>query len=633
MTTPPRMIRTLGAMDLRKSSPTSAPFAIATPTWRKIREQPDTPLHNDASVFRCRRRSSHEPDLSDLRNEIRLLRRMVSEQRFRIYEAIILWFESLLRSTMCGGQDPHIRSLLNICLREIPACIGNIEAYDKHVTRVYGRQSMWDTHHVSSALYEQLEALGSYNRGWRPMKLALRAHAVWLLCEAITDGLFDPEFVRLLVRLCLRFDFRAEAGKLSSCIGSPIPPPRSAMSKMTETQGLLPLLEMMSSLRGETPSGAMLLSVSSLLRSSSLPVSWLATQAFSVVWESSVQFITTSSKGPMAISFISACLPLLVSEKSSYRHEQGLGMDEKTLISFVAGAVVAATTMTAIRDVDQEKRKIRGWRRVLYVLDLCLAELRRQRQRGHDNGQFILVLACHLAVVDFPFAEQSLKRQIGSDLRHMAQNKLDSATAQRCYHQTAAVLARLIQYRSRSSSAPGRVIVADMFAKLDDLDIGGYFNTSLRTDVAFLLAQQTKDLRDLAFAESLPSAKSHGLHSTVFPGWHWEEGISEWVLPRPVADSVLERIADEPWTQGVGRSARLRLLPKLRAAVVTTKLQESNKSELGNRWSRNSHSRSQGERARATRGKAGQSQFNVFKHRSLKLDRLRDDSDRDELLE
>ncbi|PHH77042.1 hypothetical protein CDD80_980 [Ophiocordyceps camponoti-rufipedis] len=584
MTTPPRMVRTLGAMDLRKSSPTSAPFAIATPTWRKIREQPDTPVHYDASHSRPRRRILHEIDLSDLRNETRLLRRTVPEQRFRIYEAIILWFEGLLRSTLCGAQDPHRRSLLNICLREIPACIANIEAYDKHVTRVYGRQSLWDTHHVSSALYEQLEALGSRSRGWRPMKLALRAHAVWLLCEAIADGLLEPEFVRLLIRVCLKFDFRAEAGKLSSCIGGPIPPPRSVLSKMTENQGLLPLHEMMASLRGEAPSGVSLLSISSLLRGGSLP---------------------------------------------------GLGIDEKTLISFVAGAVMAVTTMTAIRGVGQDKRKIRAWRRVLYVLELCLAELRRQQQRGYDNGQFILVLARHLVVVDSPFAEQALKRQTRAELKKMAQHGPDaSATAQRCYHQAAAVLARLIQYRSRSSSVPGHVIVDDMFAKLDDIGIGGYFSTGLRTDVAFLLAQQTKDLRDLAFAESLPSARSHGLHSTVFPGWHWEEGISEWVLLRPVADNIVDRTADEILTQGDIPATHSRQLPKRPTVVVTRKLRESKNSGLGNKWSKRSRMRLQGEKTKAlgTGRTCGRNEVYETEKRSLRLGYARDDSDTDELV-
>jgi hypothetical protein len=51
--------------------------------------------------------------------------------------------------------------------------------------------------------------------------------------------------------------------------------------------------------------------------------------------------------------------------------------------------------------------------------------------------------------------------------------------------------------------------------------------------VAFLLAQKTKDLRDLAHAESLAAAAAEtqaANTNTVFSGWRWEEGISEWVL-------------------------------------------------------------------------------------------------------
>ncbi|PFH56583.1 hypothetical protein XA68_16285 [Ophiocordyceps unilateralis] len=630
ITTPPRLIRTLGTMDLGKSVPASVPFDMGTPVWRKIREQPDTPLRVDTSPSEAKHRSLPGTDSLDLRYEIRCLRHMVSEKQLKVYEAIILWLDGLLRSTASGSQDPHRRSLLSICLRNIPACIAHIEAYDNHVARVNGRQSVWDASHVSSDLYEQLEALGSCSNGWRPIKLALRAHAIWFLSEAVAEGLLEPQFVRLLIRLCLRLDFREEAGKLSSCVEAPFPPPRTILSRMTEDQRLLPLHEMLKSLRGEEPLGAALLSISSLVSKGSLPVSWLSTQAFSAAWESSVEFLTTSKMGPVVTTFISTCLPPLASGEPPHQ-ERGCGDNEQTLISFIAGAVVAATTTTASRGVEKEQRRRRSWRRVLYVLELCLAELRnrsalrRRRHRGLKDGQFILVLARYLVVVDSPFADLAIRRQAKAELKQMAQGKADgSAASQRCCHQAVTVLTRLTQYRSRISLVPGREIVAELCAKLDDLGLGGYFSSGLRTDVAFLLAQQTKDLRDLAFAESLPSVGDHGLVSTIFPGWHWEEGISEWVLPGHEADRAVERTADGALTQAgrpAGRPGHL----QCRKADASAAWPRASKARLRNRWMDNARLGSSGERVGSGEA-SGQGQLKplipdtiLVRRKSLKL--------------
>ncbi|RDA87498.1 hypothetical protein CP532_1639 [Ophiocordyceps camponoti-leonardi (nom. inval.)] len=558
-TTPPRLIRSWASIDPGNSSPSSIPFDMTTPVWRKIREQPDTPTCVNTSPSRA---VEFERDLVDWRYEISRLRRKVREERFRIYEAIFFSLDGLLRSTASEAQDPHRRSLLSICLRNIPACIANIEAYDMYLAKVNGRQSVWDISHVSSDLYEQLEALGSATNGWRPMKLAVRAHAIWQLSEAVKEGLLEPGFVRLLIKLCLRLEFRDEAGKLCNCVAAELPAPRSVLSIMAEDQHLLPLHEMLKSSKGERPLGAALLSASSLASRGLLPVSWLSAQAFSALWKSSLEFITIRKMGPVLMQFVSTCLPLLASPGSPHQRHWPVDQ-EKVFVRFVAGAVVAATTATDSRGIGKEQRRRRGWRRVLYLLELCLAEmryrkgLRRRQHQSYDEGQFILLLARYLVAADSPFSDRAFQLQSKADLSQLAQGTDGKAASQRYCHQAATVLARIAHYRSRSSAVPGREIVADLCAKLDDIGLGEYFGHGLRTDVAFLLAQQTKDLRDLAFAESLPSAGAHGYVSTVFPGWHWEEGISEWVLPRHEGNSAVINAADGASRQVAGPPVRL----------------------------------------------------------------------------
>lgn len=162
---------------------------------------------------------------------------------------------------------------------------------------------------------------------------------------------------------------------------------------------------------------------------------------------------------------------------------------------------------------------------MIYVLDICLAEVRRhsrrrrrRRQDGHDGGLFILALACHLAVTDAPFADAAFKRQAAMELRELAQRAGCGVTSRLHYHQAITLLCSLAQYRSRSCAMPGRESVAELCAKLEGLGLGGCFGHGLRTDVAFHVAQRTKDLRDLAFAESLPSADELATASTVFSG-------------------------------------------------------------------------------------------------------------------
>ncbi|KAM4055394.1 hypothetical protein HRG_008679 [Hirsutella rhossiliensis] len=270
--TPPRATRTLGAMELGVSSPVCGLVDLSTPVWRKISEQPDTPHNTEPGALEVLQVGTSEIASADLVCGLRSLRRAISEDRYRSYEAILGWLNGLLRSTMAENQDPHRKSLLGLCLRRMPTCIANIEAYERQAARERGCQTMWDASNVSFDLYEQLEALGSPGSGWRPMKLAVRAHAMALLTEAVSDGLLEPEYVCLLVRLCLQLNCRAEAGKLAASVEMPLLAPRSLLNGLTESRQLLPLREMLQSFKGRTTSAVPLQWLSSLFKRGLLPI-------------------------------------------------------------------------------------------------------------------------------------------------------------------------------------------------------------------------------------------------------------------------------------------------------------------------------------------------------------------------
>jgi hypothetical protein len=86
----------------------------------------------------------------------------------------------------------------------------------------------------------------------------------------------------------------------------------------------------------------------------------------------------------------------------------------------------------------------------------------------------------------------------------------------------------MAHYRSRSMGIPNRDSTSHVIDRLVALGLPEGFQAGLKADVAFLLAQTTKDLGDLAFAESL-SASHQGAERTTFAGWAWDQSISEWV--------------------------------------------------------------------------------------------------------
>lgn len=545
--TPPRSTRTLGTMVLGVSSPICGPVDLSTPGWRKISELPDTPSRPELIPLLDAPSTSSEIS-TDVACALRSLFKTISEDWYRGYEAILSWLGGFLLSTMPEHRDPHQSSLLGLCLRKIPACIADIEAYERRAAHERGCRSMWDAPSASIDLYEQLEALGSPGSGWRPMKLAVRSHAVALLSEAISDGLFGPEYVRLLVRLCLRLDCRAEAGKLAASGELALFTPHSLAGNLRDSSQFLPLREMLQSFNGTMTSAAPLQWLASLFKRGLLSATYLSTQDFSAVLKASLASIASSASGASVAAFLSTCLPLLAMVCPE-RPTSQRGDTEQTLINVVAGVVAAATAMAVSSSTSKEEKRRRAWRRVLFLLDHCFSEVRHQRrlrrQYGHDNGIFIFALARHFTVAGSPFADLALQNQAASELMDVAREAEDRATVQRYNCQATTLVCWLAQYRSKSCAVSMRESVMELCSKLDGLDLRDCSSPSFRTDVAFVLAQKTKDLRDLAFAESLRGFGGGTEISSVFSGWRWEEGISEWVLPPHGGHVTADRVAME----------------------------------------------------------------------------------------
>ncbi|KAL7955425.1 hypothetical protein V8C34DRAFT_316503 [Trichoderma compactum] len=449
-TTPQLSVRTLGAMKLGNLSPTSQLVDFRTPVWRKIRDHIDTPAKN--IDFEHGLLDSFPSEMVD---ELNSIRRHVPSELYRIYEAIIHWLNRLLHSTALQGKHARGKSLLAMCLRKVPACIADIDAWDRQQLEESGVESVWGMSDAASDIFDQLEALGSSSFGWRPLRLVVRSQAVYLLSNAILDGLFRPEFCNVLVRLCIHLNANEEAAQLVASINrrqiSKIRVGPTNLNENKDTSSLWALLTIWTLARGSRPK-----------------------------------------------------------ETDCYAIEQAL-------IRVAAGLAVAALTLEAqIIPGEQEQRKAAS------------------RKSPPDNASFLLIFARHLAVVNSDLASPAFKRRVAEEFENMA-HKIDANTNNGAqYQHTVVLLCTVIQCRRRSSTASSQEVLSDVYSSLSRRKLPDWLGHGLQKDVAFMLAQKTEDLRDLTFAESLPvTTTTNATFSTIFSGWRWEEGISEWVLPSP----------------------------------------------------------------------------------------------------
>lgn len=465
--------------------------------------------------------------------ELNAIRRHVPNEPYRIYEAIFHWLHRLLHSTTPRGKHPRGKSLLAMCLRKIPDCIANIDAYDRQQLKDSGDESIWNISDAASDVFDQIETLGADRSGWRPLRLVVRSQAIHLISNAIVDGFFRPEFSNLLVRLCVHLKGNEEASKLVVSIYK-----RQASllqvrpSHFGESKDLSSLWALLNSLKGKKISGPIFECMSALVNRGRLSPSALSSRAFSGVWISSLEGLTSGNAKPHIVEF--TCSALWTLARGHRPRTAECNAIEQALISVAAGLAVAALTLESQIIPGEQEQRVSAWRRLVYVLDRSISLIARYKSRNspQDNASFLLVLARYIAVANSELANVGFKRRVAEDFENMA-HKIDTkANNGKQYQQTIILLCTIIQCRRRSGAASSQEILADLYSKLKHENLPDWFGRGLRKDLAFMLAQKTEDLRDLNFAENLSmTTPADPKFSTIFSGWRWEEGISEWVLP------------------------------------------------------------------------------------------------------
>jgi hypothetical protein len=528
LSTPPRAFRTLGSMKIERSPPGAGRLGFTTPVMRKFRCDDLAPETSPTSS------KPITTDSKSLVTELQSLRRIVSDSEYRIYDAIFSWLHGLLTSTESLSQTAHPKSLLGMCLRRIPDAIAVIEEWDRQTAAKEGKTFKWQSSKASAELYDQLEGFGTTSLGWKSFRIVVRAHALCLLATAVTEGLFEPPFVRLLADLCLSLDCNAEAARLVSSLRLPLAAPRGTSSTLIESSTVQPLGTIVRSLQGRGIIGPSWDCLSNLINSKKLSLTWLTSRAFQSVWMRGIEILLHSRKSvPSVVEFMCTALDQLLLDNGKTK-ETEQPTEDQTLISVLA-AMAAAIWTLGIEMSDKEPWKAHAIRRLLFTLEMCVTQQRTRRGAFRSSGFLTLVLARFLAtsLIDEKVGSLSARNLAIYDCVKPLTARNGSPT-QPQYRQTLLLACSVAQYRGQACGLACHDVLSEIRTSLNELGLPDWFQEGLVSDGAFVLAQKTKDLRDVAFAERFPTAGKGTLEtSTMFSGWKWEEGIGEWVLPSP----------------------------------------------------------------------------------------------------
>lgn len=116
--------------------------------------------------------------------------------RFALYEGLYNALEALLKATDMEASDrgPRPRSLFSLCLRNVPSYIKEEEQWIASEADGTRSRSILDQQDISTEVYAELESLGTSEKGWKNLMVVARAHGIYLLKNAIAEGLLETKF-------------------------------------------------------------------------------------------------------------------------------------------------------------------------------------------------------------------------------------------------------------------------------------------------------------------------------------------------------------------------------------------------------------------------------------------------------
>lgn len=488
--------------------------------------------------------------LTALESELQSLRNRVSATKLSLYDSILRTVHSLLTATaVFSPSSPANRSLVAMCLRMVPEYIGELEYWEQHDAEEQGTKSTLQNSEISNEIYGELEAMLPISPQAGHLRIVVRAHAIKVVRDSIAEGLLDDSFSILLIKLCCRTkSFREGEELLQELIDRSYPKPRSADSTFDESRKLAPLKTLRDFARDSARPQFMQRQLSRLLAQQKLPLLWLSTKEFSTIWSCMVKALSRDDICDDTASFtvqmiITLSTQAKLDNMSLIRtHSNDLkSLSQQTLISVI-------TAISTLPILGQEARDSSGYQisqtnrssasqKVGYIIQRCIYELRRTRKPGWP------ATVLNLAAFFTNTLPDSHKGSIVSRALARTISGQEIMEGRQHYEALTSLIGAIAQCCGRGSTQPSHYYLGRLCDQLEhelspELSPDGIPRT-LRMDCAFVLAERTNDLRDLAFAESLDASTTKQQviptprRKSVSSAYRWDEDICEWITVTP----------------------------------------------------------------------------------------------------
>jgi len=501
----------------------------------------------------------------ELAESLRRIRNTTEPNIYNLYDGLYNALETLLKATN-NDMRQRVKSLFSMCLRAVPRQIQESEAWMASHAEEQGYKSSLEIPDLLAETYEDLESLGTSDRGWRHLKTVVRAHGIQYIGDVVSEGLVDTRFTIALVKLCVHTASLDEAEKLLDSLisSSKFPPPTSAQSRFDENAELLPLVALEEYARYTARETFLYRKLTELYKAGSLPITWLATTQFGTIWTRAFKSLSFQTSNCDALEFMANVLPLMAEfnlgiEKGvdSNRQIQFLATMKTTLNSIlttVSAISILSNELPAsiLSCVQQEFRRKRA-DACIYLMRNTFLEHRSCISGTQDGAAGLLAISNLITGIYGSDGNQILDPKFEDgilDILHRAVNMQPEANPRDEMVRIVTFLRSISQCSGRGAANNGFDYLRIMLNRLQHivsvrpLD-GGHILPRIIVDTAYEFARICPDRKHLEYAEALATKLSRPLfistesESTVAKhhsgGFRWEEGISEWVTATPVA--------------------------------------------------------------------------------------------------
>ncbi|KAI9822010.1 MAG: hypothetical protein M1832_003182 [Thelocarpon impressellum] len=278
----------------------------ANPTPAQI---PDVVLH-----------SLGKPPVKDLAfhllGSLKDARKSCPSSDWHLHEGLYKGFEALLKATAATAPrlERGVGSLFSMCLRRVPGYVEDEQRRQQEEAEADRARSYLEAEPgVASAVYEELEELGSSQRGgWKHLGEVGRAHGTSIMANLTRSGLVRQSLTRAAVLLSISLGAHDEAEILVSALTSACPPlhyPRSPSHRLfaAPNSTVMSVLDTFASITGRQ--GFLYRQFTFLVSSQKLPIEWLATIDVVDLWKRAIESVLVEEADSVwASEFITTAL-------------------------------------------------------------------------------------------------------------------------------------------------------------------------------------------------------------------------------------------------------------------------------------------------------------------------------------